>query len=147
MDRRKFLIAGTVAPAAIGTPMIARAQAKHNWKLVTSLPKNLPGPGESALRWAERITSASDGELTVTVYGGGELVPAFGTQEAVENGVAEAYHGSGSWFTGRHPAHAFFTSAPFGLLQDEMQIQNSKCDNCLIGFMIFMQYLSCICRL
>ncbi|MBY5986577.1 MULTISPECIES: TRAP transporter substrate-binding protein [Roseovarius] len=120
MDRRKFLIAGTVAPAAIGTPMIARAQAKHNWKLVTSLPKNLPGPGESALRWAERITSASDGELTVTVYGGGELVPAFGTQEAVENGVAEAYHGSGSWFTGRHPAHAFFTSAPFGLLQDEM---------------------------
>ena len=33
------------------------------------------------------------------------------------------------------------------LLQDEMQIQNSKCDNCLIGFMIFMQYLSCICRL
>ena len=23
----------------------------------------------------------------------------------------------------------------------------AKCDNCLIGFMIFMQYLSCICRL
>ncbi len=114
MNRRKFLVAGTAAPA------IVRAQAKHDWKLVTSLPKNLPGPGDSSLRWADRITKASDGELTITVYGGGELVPPFGTQEAVEEGVAQAYHGSGSWFTGRHLAHAFFTSAPFGMLPDEM---------------------------
>ena len=33
------------------------------------------------------------------------------------------------------------------LLQDEMQVQNSKCDNCLIGFMVVMQQLSCICNI
>lgn len=120
MDRRKFLAAGAAAPAALGAPAVARAAAKHHWKLVTSLPKTLPGPGVSALRWAERITAMSDGELTVDVFGGGELVPPFATQEAVESGTAQAYHGSGSWFSGRHLGHAFFTSAPFGATPDEM---------------------------
>jgi TRAP-type mannitol/chloroaromatic compound transport system substrate-binding protein len=121
MDRRKFLVAGaTAAPAALAAPTVLRAQTAHDWKLVTSLPKKLPVVGESALRWAERVTTMSGGEIKVTVYGGGELVPPFGTQEAVENGTAQAYHGSGSWFSGRDLAHAFFTSAPFGLDVDEM---------------------------
>lgn len=120
MDRRKFLAAGAAAPAAIAAPTIARAQAKHQWKLVTSLPKTLPVVGQSALRWAERIGKMSGGELEVQVFGGGELVPPFGTQEAVENGTADVYHGSGSWFAGRNVSHAFFTSAPFGATPDEM---------------------------
>ena len=33
------------------------------------------------------------------------------------------------------------------MLQDEMHIQNTPCDNCLIGTMIFMQQLSCICNI
>lgn len=121
MDRRKFLAAGAIAaPAALATPLVARAQPKHDWKLVTSLPKTLPGPGTSSVRWAERISQMSGGELSISVYGAGELVPPFGTQEAVESGTAQAYHGSGSWFAGRDVSHAFFFSTPFGLLQDEM---------------------------
>ncbi|MCV0397293.1 MAG: TRAP transporter substrate-binding protein [Rhizobiaceae bacterium] len=121
MHRRKFLTTSAIAvPTVLAAPAISRAQAKHDWKLVTSLPKNLPGPGVSAQRWADRITKMSGGELNVTVYGGGELVPPFGTQEAVENGTAQAYHGSGSWFAGRDISHAFFFSGPFGLLFDEM---------------------------
>jgi len=30
------------------------------------------------------------------------------------------------------------------MLQDQMQIQNTKCDNCLIGTMVALQYVSCI---
>lgn len=121
MDRRKFLTTSAIAaPAALATPGLVRAQAKHDWKLVTSLPKNLPGPGVSSLRWAERINKMSGGELNITVFGVGELVPPFGTQEAVEEGTAQVYHGSGSWFSGRDISHAFFTSAPFGLILDEM---------------------------
>jgi len=33
------------------------------------------------------------------------------------------------------------------ILQDEMQVQNSECDNCLISFMVAMQYLSCVCNI
>lgn len=40
------------------------------------------------------------------------------------------------------PASVMSTRA---MLQDEMQIQNSECDNCLIGFMVAMQYFSCLC--
>ena len=30
-------------------------------------------------------------------------------------------------------------------IQDEMHLQNTQCDNCLIGTMIALQYLACIC--
>ncbi|MCP5088642.1 MAG: TRAP transporter substrate-binding protein [Rhodobacteraceae bacterium] len=119
MDRRKFLVAGAAAPV-VAAPLVAKAQAKHEWKLVTSLPKTLPVVGTSSLRWAERIGKMSGGELNISVFGGGELVPPFGTQEAVEGGTAQVYHGSGSWFAGRDIAHAFFTSAPMGATPDEM---------------------------
>ncbi|GAB4814520.1 hypothetical protein N2152v2_001566 [Parachlorella kessleri] len=33
------------------------------------------------------------------------------------------------------------------MLQDEMHIQNTDCDNCIIATMVFFQYLSCICWL
>ncbi|HSG55933.1 MAG TPA: ABC transporter substrate-binding protein, partial [Paracoccaceae bacterium] len=93
LKRRQILKGAAISSLAIGTPMIARAQAQHDWKLVTSVPKGLPGPGVSAQRWADRITQMTDGEIKVTLYGVGELVPPFGTQEAVESGTAQAYHG------------------------------------------------------
>jgi len=115
MKRRDFikgaLVAGT---ASLVVPSTASAGSK-NWKLVTSLPKGLPGPGVSADRFAKRITQMSGGRLKIKVFSGGELVPPFGTQEAVETGVAEIYHGSGSWFAGRDMAHSFFSVVPFGL--------------------------------
>lgn len=120
MKRRTFLTAAAVAPAALAAPSIARAQAQHNWKLVTSVPRGLPGPGVSAQRWADRVTQISEGAINVQVFGAGELVAPFGTQEAVESGTAEVYHGSGTWFSGRDIAHAFFTAAPYGLTYDEM---------------------------
>ncbi len=113
MKRRQFFKGAAVAATAGAVGQSAQAQ-ELSWKLVTSLPKGLPGPGVSADRFAARVTQMSGGRLTVTVYGAGELVPPFGTQEAVEGGVAEIYHGSGSWFAGRNIGHNFFSVIPFG---------------------------------
>lgn len=33
------------------------------------------------------------------------------------------------------------------ILQDELRIQNSQCDNCLLTTMIVLQQLACICRI
>lgn len=33
------------------------------------------------------------------------------------------------------------------MLQDEMHISNTECDNCLIGTMIACQYLACLCNI
>ena len=33
------------------------------------------------------------------------------------------------------------------MIQDEMHLENTQCDNCLIGTMIALQYLACICSI
>lgn len=33
------------------------------------------------------------------------------------------------------------------LIQDELQIQTTQCDNCIIGTMIAMQYVACLCSI
>lgn len=113
MKRRNFLTGAAAATVVASTATVAKA-AEFEWKMVTSLPVGLPGPGVSADRFAARVTEMSGGRLSVKVFGAGQLVPAFGTQEAVENGVAEIYHGSGSWFAGRDIAHTFYGVVPFG---------------------------------
>ena len=48
--------------ARVAAPSVARAQTKR-WRMVTSWPKRLPGPGMSAERVAERIQTLSGGRL------------------------------------------------------------------------------------
>jgi len=52
MKRRNFLtsagVAGAAAVAASALPAPAVAQDKMQWKMVTSWPKNVPGPGVAA---------------------------------------------------------------------------------------------------
>ena len=51
--RRRFtLAAGAAAAGLVAAPAIARAET-HKWRMVTSWPKRLPGPGMSAERIAE----------------------------------------------------------------------------------------------
>ena len=76
---------------AIAAPTVARAQTRR-WRMVTSWPKRLPGPGMSAERVAERIAAMSGGRLQITVHAAGEVVPAFEVLDAVGGGVAEIGH-------------------------------------------------------
>lgn len=75
MKRRDFL--QTAGVAALGsTPAFAdkpadRSKAQVRWKIVTTWPKNLPGPGVSANRLAALIHDMSDGRLSIKVYGAG----------------------------------------------------------------------------
>lgn len=61
------------------TPDIAlRADAQIiEWKLATSWPKNFPGLGMAPERFARLVDEMSNGRLKITVYGAGELMPAF----------------------------------------------------------------------
>lgn len=93
---------------------------KHQWKMVTTWPKNFPGLGTGASRLAESIGQMSGGRLTVKVYGAGELVPAFGCFDAVSRGTAQMGHGAAYYWKGKHEASQFFASVPFGLNANEM---------------------------
>jgi TRAP-type mannitol/chloroaromatic compound transport system substrate-binding protein len=110
--------AAGAALATLAMPSIARAQ-NVKWKMVTSWPKRLPGPGMSAERVAERIRTLSGGRIDVTVYAAGEIVPAFEVLGAVGNGVAELGHTASFYWQGKMAAAAFFTTVPFGLTPAE----------------------------
>jgi TRAP-type mannitol/chloroaromatic compound transport system substrate-binding protein len=99
---------------AIAAPAVARAQTRR-WRMVTSWPKRLPGPGMSAERIAERVAALSGSRLQITVHAAGEVVPAFEVLDAVGSGVAEIGHTAAFYWQGKQPASAFFTTVPFGL--------------------------------
>ena len=113
-----FATAGLAAAGLVAAPSIARAQTLK-WRMVTSWPKRLPGPGMSAERIATRIRALSNGRLDISVSAAGEVVPAFGVLEAVGNGVAEIGHTAAFYWQGKMPAAAFFTTVPFGLTPAE----------------------------
>ena len=70
-NRRTLLRGGGLALlGAVAAPAVARAQALR-WRMVTSWPKRLPGPGMSAERVAERISALSGGRLQITVQAAG----------------------------------------------------------------------------
>src|SRR6478735_551439 len=117
--RRNLIRAAAIpAAAALAAPSIALAQTRR-WRMVTSWPKRLPGPGMSAERVAERIKSMSGGRLDIAVHAAGEVVPAFEVLDAVGGNVAEMGHTASFYWQGKMPAAAFFTTVPFGLTPGE----------------------------
>ncbi len=103
---------------AMAAPAVAQT-ATRRWRMVTSWPKRLPGPGMSAERVAARIGALSGGRFEITVSAAGEVVPAFEVLDAVGSGVAEMGHTAAFYWQGKMPAAAFFTTVPFGLTPNE----------------------------
>ena len=66
ITRRTLARTGALGLAgAIAAPRIARGEARR-WRMVTSWPKRLPGPGMSAERVAEHASGAALGEIDAT---------------------------------------------------------------------------------
>jgi len=106
------------APAAPAAPAISKQM--RELKMVTTWPKGFPGLGTGAQRLADSITAMTDGRITVKLFGGGELVPALESFDAVSNGTADMYHGADYYWQGKSKAFNFFTAVPFGLTANEM---------------------------
>lgn len=119
MKRRAFLT--TTAAAAAAATVAAPAIAKEviHWNMITSWPRNLPGPGIAAQRLADKITSLSNGRLQVKLHAVGELVPWNGVFDAVSEGTAELYHSVPTYWGSKSKSIMLFGSQPFGLLADE----------------------------
>ena len=117
---RRTALAGAVAGSAVlAAPAVATASQTVGWRMVTSWPKNLPGPGVTAERLARRIAAASGGRLNVIVHAAGELVPGLEVFDAVQGGTAQMAHTASFFWQGKMPASVFFTAMPFGLTAPE----------------------------
>ena len=141
MKRRDFVTgaaAGAVVGAAVayvatsrspqpvvpGTPDApgeapAVAAGLHEWKMVTTWPKNFPGLGTGAQRIADRITAMSNDRLKVKLFAAGELVPAFEAFDAVREGTADMAHASSVYWVAKHKSAPFFATVPAGITQQE----------------------------
>jgi len=96
------------------------SKTNYHWKMVTTWPKNFPGLGSAATNFSRLVDEMSEGRLTVSVYGAGELVPALGVFDAVSSGSVEAGHGAAYYWKGKNTATQFFTAIPFGMNAQEM---------------------------
>jgi len=83
--------------------------------MVTTWPPNFPVLGEGCNQFAKWVNEMSGGRMEIKVYGGGELVPALETFDAVCNGAAELGSGASYYWVGKAPSATFFTAVPFGM--------------------------------
>ena len=114
MSRRQFLGA-TGLTAGLAFPAIVKAQSTFRWRLASSWPKSLDTIAGAADIVAKRVSAATNGKFEISVHGPGELVPAFGVADAVQQGSVECAHTSSVFFFGKDPTFAFDGAIPFGM--------------------------------
>jgi len=124
MKRRSFLTksaAGATAAAAAASTVSfpAIAQKRIEVVMVSTWPRDFPGLGTGAQRVAKRITDMTDGRINVQYFAAGERVKAFDSLDEVSSGNAQMYHAADYYWKGKHPAWAFFTGVPFGMIKSE----------------------------
>ena len=93
---------------------------RYKWKMVTTWPPNFPVLGEACQLFAEWVNQMSAGQMTIKVYGAGELIPALEVFDAVSSGASEMGNGAAYYWAGKAPSSQFFTAVPFGMNAQQM---------------------------
>ncbi len=122
MERRSFVQgAGLAGVLAAGVaPAIVHAQANIRWRMASSFPKSLDtifGAGEA---FAKKVGEMTGGKFQISVHAGGELVPALGIVDAVQNATVECGHTVPYYYFGKDPTFAIGAAIPFGLNSRQM---------------------------
>ncbi|HBH39349.1 MAG TPA: ABC transporter substrate-binding protein, partial [Curvibacter sp.] len=121
MDRRSLIKqAGIAGVLAAGVAPAVHAQAAVRWRLASSFPKSLDTIFGSAEKFSQTVKALSGGKFEVSVHPAGELMPAFGVVEALQNGTIEMAQTAPYYFTGKSPIFAFGCAVPFGLSARQM---------------------------
>ncbi|WP_210545152.1 TRAP transporter substrate-binding protein [Rhodoferax sp. PAMC 29310] len=122
MDRRSVIKnAGIAGVLAAGAAPAAFAQgATIRWRLASSFPKALDTIYGAAESFAKRVGEMSGGKFIITVHAGGELMPAFGVVDGVQNATVEMAHTAPYYFHGKDETFALACAIPFGLNSRQM---------------------------
>jgi TRAP-type mannitol/chloroaromatic compound transport system substrate-binding protein len=121
MDRRSLIKhAGIAGVLAAGAAPAVHAQAALRWRLASSFPKSLDTIYGAAEVFAQKVKALSGGKFEVSVHAAGELMPAFGVVDGVQNGTVEAAHTAPYYFFGKDETFAIGGAIPFGLNSRQM---------------------------
>ena len=122
MNRRKLLKAAGAAAAsgAISAPAIAQSDPALALAADHVFPKTLDTLYGACEMFAKAIGELSDQKFQISVYGPGEIVPAFQVFDAVANNTVEMGNSASYYYIGKDLAFAFGTAVPFGLNTRQM---------------------------
>ncbi len=121
MDRRSIIKnAGIAGILAAGAAPAVHAQAAIRWRLSSSFPKSLDTLYGSAEVFAKAVKNMSGGKFEISTHAAGEIMPAFGNLDAVQQGSIEIAHTAAYYFFGKDPTFALGCIIPFGLNSRQM---------------------------
>ncbi len=122
MERRFFIrqtgLAGVLAAGA--APAIVHAQTAVRWRLTSSFPKSLDTLFGVADVFAKHVSDMTGGKFVISTHAAGEIVPAFGTVDAVQNATVECANTAPYYYFGKDPTFALGCAIPFGLNSRQM---------------------------
>ena len=122
MERRSFVHgAGLAGVLAAGVaPALVHAQASIRWRLASSFPKSLDTLFGAAEVFAKKVSDMTGGKFQITTHAAGELMPAFGVVDGVQNATIDVAHTAPYYFFGKDPTFAIGCAIPFGLNSRQM---------------------------
>ena len=122
MERRSFIrqtgLAGVLAAGM--APAVTHAQANLRWRLASSFPKSLDTIFGGAEVFAKKVSDMTGGKFQISTHAAGELMPAFGVVDGVQNATVEIAHTAPYYFFGKDPVFALGCAIPFGLISRQM---------------------------
>src|SRR5262245_54150357 len=117
MKRRALIrhlgIAGVLSAGA--APALVHSQATLRWRLASSFPRMLDTIFGAAEVFAKKVQELTGGRFQVSVHAAGELVPAFGVVDGVQNGTFEMAHTAPYYFFGKDETFGLGCAIPFGM--------------------------------
>lgn len=98
-----------------GAPAVQTGGQRILWRLASSFPRSLDTIYGAAETLSEELAAMTGGRFQIRVYPAGELVPAFGVMDAVQQGTVQCGHTASYYYTGKSQVLAYDTCVPFGL--------------------------------
>ncbi|MRD49312.1 ABC transporter substrate-binding protein [Caenimonas koreensis DSM 17982] len=121
MDRRSLIKhAGIAGVLAAGVAPAVHAQQAVRWRLGSSFPKSLDTIFGAAEVFAQKVRTLSGGKFEISVHAAGEITPAFGVVDAVQQNSIECAHTAPYYFFGKDETFAIGGAIPFGLNSRQM---------------------------
>src|SRR5450755_2558050 len=120
--------APTSAPSAPATPVPVAASAASaalgsgqvRWRLASSFPRSLDTLFGAAEVFAKKVSDMTGGKFQISTHAAGELMPAFGVVDGVQNATVEIAHTAPYYFFGKDAVFALGCAIPFGLNSRQM---------------------------
>lgn len=142
MQRRSFLRHASLgaAGAALAAPVIAQDAPVVQWRCASGFPRTAQMISGAADQMARYVSEATDGGFTIHIHAPGEIAPAQGVLDAVQQGVADCGHSASCHYYDKDPALCFDGAVPFGLNTRQMSAWMRAGDGLELTRKVFDRY-------